>query len=136
MNAKLFWNPNLEYRIPTCAYRGLTSLLGYKKKQVFALVFICLSILLKWARKKGKMVTDKKDGEIMGEFWTSLLFLILGIAIGGGVGVFFTRKLMLDQVKKNDVDLEKQIRAMYAQMGRKPTEAQIRAIMKSSGSGK
>ena len=82
------------------------------------------------------MVTDKKDGEIMGEFWTSLLFLILGIAIGGGVGVFFTRKLMLDQVKKSDVDLEKQIRAMYAQMGRKPTEAQIRAIIKSSGSGK
>ena len=93
-------------------------------------------ILLKRLRKKGRIITDKKDGEIMGEFWTSLLFLILGIVIGGAAGFFFTRKFILGQVQKSDVDMEKQIRAMYAQMGRKPTEAQIRSIMKSSGSGK
>ena len=39
--------------------------------------------------------------------------------------------MQLKQQKENPPITEKQIRAMYAQMGRKPSEAQIRAIMKS-----
>jgi uncharacterized protein YneF (UPF0154 family) len=38
-----------------------------------------------------------------------------------------------NELKKNPPINEKMIRAMYAQMGRKPSEAQIRAIMKSMG---
>ena len=41
--------------------------------------------------------------------------------------------MLQKQLKENPPITEKQIRAMYAQMGRKPSEAQIRAIMKSMG---
>ena len=61
----------------------------------------------------------------------SILYLILGGAIGALVSFFFTRRYFEKQLKENPPITEKQIRAMYAQMGRKPSEAQIRAIMKS-----
>ena len=62
---------------------------------------------------------------------TSILYLILGAAIGAVISFFVTRKYFEKQLKENPPITEKQIRAMYAQMGRKPSEAQIRAIMKS-----
>lgn len=51
--------------------------------------------------------------------------LVLG-AIGGFVGAryFFKR-----QLQKNPPINENMIRAMFMQMGRKPSEAQIRAVM-------
>ena len=65
------------------------------------------------------------------EFLTSILSLIFGILIGGGLGFYFTRKTFLKQLKDNPPINEKMIRAMYMQMGRKPSEAQIKPIMKS-----
>ncbi|HCT63242.1 MAG TPA: hypothetical protein DIC19_03985 [Erysipelotrichaceae bacterium] len=65
------------------------------------------------------------------EFLTSILSLIFGILIGGGLGYYFTRKTFLKQLKDNPPINEKMIRAMYMQMGRKPSEAQIKQIMKS-----
>ncbi len=65
------------------------------------------------------------------EFLTSILSLIFGILIGGGLGFYFTRKAFLKQLKDNPPINEKMIRAMYMQMGRKPSEAQIKQIMKS-----
>lgn len=60
----------------------------------------------------------------------------LGIAIGAlviglVVGFLGARKLISSQLKKNPPVNEQMIRAMYRQMGRKPTEAQIRSIMNS-----
>ena len=63
----------------------------------------------------------------------SIMYLVIGILIGGALGFFFTRRYFEKQIKENPPITEKQIRAMYAQMGRKPSEAQIRAIMKSMG---
>lgn len=60
-------------------------------------------------------------------FGIALAALILGV-IGGFFGA---RALFKYQLKKNPPINEKMIRTMYAQMGRKPTEAQIRAIMKN-----
>lgn len=63
----------------------------------------------------------------------SIMYLVIGILIGGVAGFFITRHYFQKQLKENPPITEKQIRAMYAQMGRKPSEAQIRAIMKSMG---
>ena len=63
----------------------------------------------------------------------SIMYLVIGLLIGGALGFFFTRRFFEKQIKENPPITEKQIRAMYAQMGRKPSEAQIRAIMKSMG---
>ncbi|MBS7353500.1 MAG: YneF family protein [Solobacterium sp.] len=63
----------------------------------------------------------------------SIMYLVIGLLIGGALGFFFTRRYFEKQIKENPPITEKQIRAMYAQMGRKPSEAQIRAIMKSMG---
>ena len=40
--------------------------------------------------------------------------------------------IIMKQIEKNPTVTEKQIRAMYEQMGRKPSEKQIRAIMRSA----
>ena len=69
----------------------------------------------------------------MTNLWTSIMYLVIGGLIGAALGFFFTKRSYEKQLKENPPITEKQIRAMYAQMGRKPSEAQIRAIMKSMG---
>jgi uncharacterized protein len=65
------------------------------------------------------------------EFLSSILSLIAGLLVGGGLGFYFTRRWFEKQLKENPPINEKMIRAMYMQMGRKPSEAQIKQIMKS-----
>lgn len=65
------------------------------------------------------------------DFWYGILSLIVGLLIGGGLGFYFTRKKFEKELKENPPINEKMIRAMFLQMGRKPSEAQIRQIMKS-----
>ena len=67
----------------------------------------------------------------MPEVLKTLLWLLLAMAIGGGLGWYFTRKAIQKQLKENPPVNEKMIRAMFMQMGRKPSEAQIKAVMKS-----
>ena len=69
----------------------------------------------------------------MENFWMSILYFVLGGAIGAAIAYFPTKKAFEKQLKENPPINEKMIRAMYAQMGRKPSEAQIRQIMKSMG---
>ena len=58
--------------------------------------------------------------------------LVIGALILGLVGGFFlARYIIQKQMEKNPPINEKMIRAMYMQMGRKPSEAQIRAVMNS-----
>ena len=66
-------------------------------------------------------------------FWMSLLYFVIGALVGAVAAYFLTRKNFEKQLKENPPINEKMIRAMYAQMGRRPSEAQIRAIMKSMG---
>ena len=61
-------------------------------------------------------------GAIIGVF---LGAMILGIVIGFRIANKMTKK----QLEENPPITEEQIRAMYAQMGRKPSEQQIRQIM-------
>ncbi len=61
--------------------------------------------------------------------WFALVIVALIIGLIGGF--FGARSLIKNQMKKNPPINENMIRAMYMQMGRKPSEAQIRAVMNS-----
>ncbi len=63
--------------------------------------------------------------------WGSIGFIALGLVIGLVAGFFISRAVFKRQLKKNPPITEKQIRALYMQMGRKPSEAQIRAAMRA-----
>lgn len=65
--------------------------------------------------------------------WTSIGSLIVGGLIGAFLGFYFTRRSFEKQMKENPPVSEKMIRAMFLQMGRKPSEAQINAVLKSMG---
>jgi uncharacterized protein len=65
------------------------------------------------------------------DFLTSIISLVVGLLVGGGLGYYFTRRAFEKQLKENPPISEKMIRAMFMQMGRKPSESQIRSIMKS-----
>ena len=69
----------------------------------------------------------------MSSVWASVGYLVVGLLVGGLAGFLITRHMFQKQLKENPPITEKQIRAMYAQMGRKPSEAQIRQIMKTMG---
>ena len=56
---------------------------------------------------------------------------LIGLIIGGFLGFYFTRRKFEKELKENPPINEKMIRAMFLQMGRKPSEAQIKQIMRS-----
>ncbi|MBD5423298.1 MAG: YneF family protein [Mycoplasma sp.] len=67
--------------------------------------------------------------------------LIIGIGIvlflvGAALAFFLTKRMFEKQIKENPPITEKMIRAMFLQMGRKPSEAQIKAIMRSMQNAK
>ena len=64
-------------------------------------------------------------------FWASVGFTLVGLIIGAVLGFYFTKRKLEKELKENPPINEKMIRAMFLQMGRKPSEAQIRQIMKS-----
>ena len=61
------------------------------------------------------------------DFLSSVLFTLVGLAIGGFLGFYFTKKKFEKELRENPPINEK----MFLQMGRKPSEAQIKQIMKS-----
>ena len=69
----------------------------------------------------------------------------IGVVVGVGIGFlligafltfYFTKKMFEKQIKENPPITEKMIRAMFLQMGRKPSEAQIKAVMRSMQNAK
>lgn len=61
-----------------------------------------------------------------------VVVIAIGTAILGAIGGFFgARYFFKKQLEKNPPINENMIRAMFMQMGRKPSEAQIRAVMNS-----
>ncbi len=65
------------------------------------------------------------------EVWQFVLYIILALIVGSVGGFFGSREIFKRQLKKHPPVNEKMIRAMFMQMGRKPSEAQIKAVMKS-----
>ena len=58
-----------------------------------------------------------------------IICTISGLIVGGLLGFYIATKVFKKQMRENPPITEDQIRAMYAQMGRKPSEQQIRQIM-------
>ncbi len=60
------------------------------------------------------------------------VFALVGLFIVGGVaGFFLARFLIKREMQKNPPINERMIRVMFAQMGRTPSEKQIREIMRN-----
>ena len=58
--------------------------------------------------------------------------IIIGCVVAGLIaGFFLSRWFFKRELQKNPPINENMIRAMFMQMGRKPSEAQIRAVMNS-----
>lgn len=64
-------------------------------------------------------------------WWAGLIIGIGCLVIGGVLGFLITKKIVQKQLRDNPPITEKQIRAMYMQMGRKPSEADIKKVMNS-----
>ena len=63
--------------------------------------------------------------------WIGILVavLVVGLVIGAIIGFKVSNKITKKKLEENTPITEEQIRAMYAQMGRKPSEQQVRQIM-------
>lgn len=53
----------------------------------------------------------------------------ISLVIGAALGYYYGMKIFKKQLKKSPPITEEQIRAMYKQMGRTPTEKQVKQIM-------
>lgn len=63
--------------------------------------------------------------------WQFILSLVGCLLVGGVAGFFLARYFLKKEIEKNPPINEKMIRVMFAQMGRTPSEKQIREIMRN-----
>ena len=70
------------------------------------------------------------------DIWQTLLYLVIGLISGLVGGFFLSRWYFKRELTKNPPINEKMIRAMFMQMGRKPNEAQVRAVINSMNAQK
>jgi hypothetical protein len=59
-----------------------------------------------------------------------ILYLVIGLIVGGIIGFFLARHFMQKYLKKNPPINEKMIRTMMSGMGRTPTQKQVNQMMK------
>ena len=65
------------------------------------------------------------------QVWQFILSLVGCLLAGGVAGFFLARYFLKKEIEKNPPINEKMIRVMFAQMGRTPSEKQIREIMRN-----
>ncbi|MDD4077231.1 MAG: YneF family protein [Bacilli bacterium] len=64
--------------------------------------------------------------------WWSLTLILLGtLIVGAVIGFLVSRKIFSNYLEKNPPINEKMIRTLFQQMGRTPSEKQVRQIMQS-----
>ena len=70
--------------------------------------------------------------------WIGVLIggMIIAILTAAAITFWITKKMFEKQLRENPPVNEKMIRAMFLQMGRKPSEAQIKSVMRSMKSAK
>ncbi len=59
-----------------------------------------------------------------------ILQIALGFIVGGVLGFFISRKLMMKYLKKNPPINEEMIKTLMSGMGRTPTQKQVNQMMK------
>lgn len=70
------------------------------------------------------------------EIWQFVIYLVLTLLVGGGLGFYFSQRYFKKYLRENPPVNENMIRAMMMQMGRKPSEKQVRQVMQSMNSAK
>ena len=65
----------------------------------------------------------------MMQIWLAIVLIIVALIGGTALGFFIARKYMMNYLKENPPINEQMIRVMMAQMGRKPSEKQVRQMM-------
>jgi uncharacterized protein len=60
-----------------------------------------------------------------------ILYIVLGLVVGGVLGFFIARKYMMKYIKDNPPINEQMIKMMMTQMGRTPSQKQVNQMMKS-----
>ena len=60
-----------------------------------------------------------------------ILKLLIPFLVGGVVGFFIARKVMMKYLKKNPPINEEMIKTLMQQMGRTPSQKQVNQMMKS-----
>ena len=69
-------------------------------------------------------------------WWAWLLILLGVLLVGAVVGFLVSKKIMAKYLEKNPPINEKMIRVMFQQMGRTPSEKQVRQVMASMNAAK
>ncbi len=65
------------------------------------------------------------------DLWLALVLITVALLAGGGIGFYVSQRVTKKYLKDNPPVSEKMIRLMFQQMGRKPSEKQVREIMRS-----
>lgn len=63
--------------------------------------------------------------------WAQVVIPIVTLLVGAVVGFFLSRKYFQNYLEKNPPINEAMVRAMMSQMGRTPSEKQVRQVMAS-----
>jgi uncharacterized protein len=67
----------------------------------------------------------------MMELWLAIVLIVVALLLGAVIGFFLARKYFKSYLEKNPPINEAMVRAMMSQMGRTPSEKQVRAVMSS-----
>jgi len=70
------------------------------------------------------------------ELWLAIVLIVVALLVGAVAGFFISRKYFQDYLKKNPPITEAMVRAMMSQMGRTPSEKQVRQVMASMNQAK
>lgn len=70
------------------------------------------------------------------QWWAWVLILLGTFIVGAVVGLIVSRKVTAKYLEKNPPINEKMIRVMFQQMGRTPSEKQVRQVMASMNAAK
>ncbi|AIO19012.1 hypothetical protein KQ51_01135 [Candidatus Izimaplasma bacterium HR1] len=68
--------------------------------------------------------------------WAFVLILVGVLLVGGALGFFLSQRYFKKYLRDNPPVNENMIRAMMMQMGRKPSEKQVRQVMQSMNQAK
>jgi len=67
----------------------------------------------------------------MVDLWLVIVLSVVALIVGLIVGFVLSRRYFKKYLEKNPPINEKMVRAMLSQMGRKPSEKQVRQVMAS-----
>jgi uncharacterized protein YneF (UPF0154 family) len=70
------------------------------------------------------------------ELWLAIVLIVVALLVGAALGFFISQRYFKKYLKDNPPVTEQMIRAMMTQMGRKPSEKQVRQVMQSMNQAK